>query len=327
LRSSFRVLPALLLFLALSGGLRAETDLEQAARLLNAKKYQEAQALLEKSLQADSRNAEAYYLMGKLQKVTNNPRKALEFADKAIQINPGNANYHVLRGNSLGSLAQQANLFKARGFATDGREALEKAVQMEPGNRNAVGALFGWYLNVPALGGGSTAKAEALAVRTRVLDPAMGHYLKGLVLQKQKDPGPAQAEYRLAIAADPKLADAYNALGYVELQMKQVDSALGNFRKQVELNPDSANSFDSLGDGLMAKGLKDEAIQAYRRALALDSKFLASQRHLGVALEQAGRRDEAIQHYRQCAQQWSQLGVPAAVTECKARLKELGVKE
>lgn len=325
--SKLRTCSIICLLLGVSIGLQGETGLEKAARLIKERHFQEAQVLLDRAVQADPHNAEAWYEMGLLQKATGNLQKALEYADKSIQINPGKASYHVLRGNTLGPLAQQANMFRALGLAKDGREALEKAVQLEPGNRTAVLALFNWYFNVPAVGGGSLDKAKALAERTQALDPSRSHYMKGQVFQRQKNPGSAQAEYRLALAADPKFSEVYNVLGYVELEMKQVDLALDHFRKQVELDPGNANSYDSFGDGWMAKGRTDEAINAYRKALSLNPAFLPSMRSLGKALEQAGRRDEAIQHYHQCAQLGVQKGIPQVVREAKGRLKALGVKE
>lgn len=325
--SELRTLFLFWVLFGISNSLHGETGLEKATRLIRERNFQEAQGLLDRAVQADPFNADAWYEMGELQWATKNSRKAVEFADKAIRINPGKANYYVLRGNALGNLAQNANLFQALGLAKSGREALEKAVELEPRNRTAVFALFNWYFNVSTLGGGSLDKAMVLAEQTQSLDPSRGHYLKGKVLQKHKNPGGAQAEYRLAIAADPQFSEPYNYLGYVELEMKQVDMALDHFRKQVELDLGNANSYDSLGDGWMAKGRTDEAINAYRKALSLDPVFLSSMRSLGKALELAGRRDEAIQHYRQCAQMGVQKGIPKLVSESKARLKALGIKE
>ncbi len=317
----------LFLLVGLPSRLRGGHELEKARLLIKAKNYQEAQALLDRTLKSDPANAEAWYQLGNLQKATHHPERALECADKAIQINPGQANYYVLRGNSLGDLATKANIFKALGLARNGLGSLEKAVQMEPGNRHAVRALFSWYINVPAIGGGSQDKAMALAEHTLGPDPAMGHYLKGLLLQKQNNPGPAQAEFRLTVGSETKFPEAYLSLAYVELQMKQVDQALEHFRMQAELDPENPNSFDSLGEGLMAKGRADEAISAYRKALTLDPEFYSSMRGLGKALEQAGRRDEAIQHYRHCEQVGTQKGIPQLVSGSRERLKALVGKD
>lgn len=315
------------LLLGLSTGLRAETELDKATQLIKSREFQEAQAVLERIVQADPRNGEALYLMGELQFATNNPSMAVEYADKAIQFDPTKARYHLLRGNALGARVNQVNVLRRLSMASNCRSAFEKAVQLEPRNQDARLQLFNYYFLVPSIAGGSLDKAKAFAEQTLALDASRGHYMQGRILQKQKNPGAAQAEYFLALAADSQFSKVYNALGYVELEMKQVDMALDHFRKQVELDPDNANSYDSFGDGWMAKDRPDEAIDAYRKALSLDPIFFSSMSSLGKALEQAGRRDEAIQHYRHCIQLGNQKGIPQVVSESKKRLKALGVKE
>jgi len=315
------------ILLGISTGLQAETNLEQAARLIKAKAFQDAQVLLERAIQNDPRNAEAMGMMSGLHLATKNPDKALECAEKAIQIDPARARYYLAKGQALNLRLQHVNVLRKLSVANEMRGAFEKAAQVEPKNREARYALFDFYFKAPGIAGGGLDKAKAFAEQTQALDAPVGHYLKALVFQKQKNPGAVQAECRLAQAADPRYAPAYNLMGYAELEMKQVDLALEHFRKQVDLDPENANSYDSLGDGWMAKGRPEEAIQSYRKALSLNPLFVASQSHLGAALEQAGRREEAIQHYRQCAQLWSQQGNPAAIAACKARLEALGVKD
>lgn len=327
LRSEFRPLVLAACLLGLVSGLRAETDLEKANRLVKTRHYPEAQALLDRAVQANPKDPEALASMGELQLATKNPKKAVEYADKAIQLNPAKARYYVLRGNGLGIQAQQANFIKAMTMVGDIRGAFEKAVQLEPANRSACFALFGYYTNAPSVAGGGLDKAKTFADQTQVHDAALGHYLKGVLLQRQKNNGAAWAEYRLSQAADARFAPACNALGYAELEQKHVDQALEQFKKQADLEPDNPNSYDSLGDGWMAKGHLDEAITTYRKALSLNPVFVSSMRSLGKALEQAGRRDEAIQHYRTCAQVGAQNGMPQAVTESKTRLKALGVQD
>jgi tetratricopeptide (TPR) repeat protein len=315
------------ILLAISSDLLAETDLEKATRLIKERNFKESQLLLDRIVKTEPRNAEAWYQLALLQWATSHPQKVVDYADKAIAINPRRASYHLLRGRSLGNLAQNANMFRAVGLARDAREAFEKAVELEPGNRDAVFALFDFYINVPSVAGGSLDEADALADRTQAVDPALGHYLKGRVLQKKEEPGAARTEYRAAIEADPRFSRAYNELGYVELRMNQVDMALTHFRKQVELDPGNANCYDSLGDGWMAKPNLGEAINAYRQALALNPLLFQSLRSLGNALEQAGRRDEAIAHYRKCAKLGAEKGIPQLVRESKQRLNALGVKD
>ncbi len=311
----------------LTSSLGAQADLAKAQVLFEGKRYPEAQSLADQVVKADPRDAEAWYLLARIQRVNGTMKQAVAYAEKAIQLDPGQARYHLLRGRALGNIAQNANMFKAMTMAGDVRGSFEKAVQLEPSNRDAFLSLFDYYLNVPSIAGGGLDKAQALAERTLPLDASRGHYMKGVVLQRQKNPGAAQAEYRQSLAADPTFSVVYNLLGYVELEMNQVDLALEHFQKQVALDPTNPNSYDSLGDGLMAKGRTDDAIMSYRKALSVDPDFYASMRSLGKALEKAGKRDEAIQHYQRCAELGRQKGIPQMVKEAHARLKALGVQD
>ena len=315
------------LLLGHTGSLWAQTELEEAGRLTKARNFQEAQVILERNLKATPNNAEALALMGELQLVTRNPEKAAEFADRAIAVDGGKARYHLLRGNALGMLAQQVNFMRAMTMTGDIRGAFEKAVELEPRNRKARFALFSYFLVAPSVAGGGLDKALVFAEQTVALDAAIGHQMKGQILQKQKNAAAALTEFRLALAADPRLPSINNIMGYLALEMKQVDVALEHFHKQVDIEPENANSFDSLADGWMAKGKPDEAVTAYRKALALNPLFPSSLLGLGKALEQVGRQQEAIAHYRHSAQAGVQNALPAVVKESKARLVALGAKD
>lgn len=321
-----RVLLLSFLCLVSSRYVLAETELEQASRLLKAGDPVAAQGVLGRLLNSEPQNAQAHFQLGLTQFRSGQNEAAVASVDKAIALQPAKADFHVLRGNILGNMASNANIFRAMGLAEDGLASLQKAVQLEPGNRNARMALFNWYSNVPRLGGGGADKALALVEETIALDPGQGHYLKALVQLKQKHFAAAQTEARLAVAADPKLHLAYNLLGYAELELKQFDQALADFQKQVELAPEDPNSHDSLGDGFLAKDLLPEAIGAYRRGLEVDPRFWACAEHLGAALERAKRKDEAIAHYRRYVQLGTEVGNEAVVSRAEDALERLDVK-
>ncbi|MBI2398950.1 MAG: tetratricopeptide repeat protein [Xanthomonadales bacterium] len=321
----FQVLLLVFLCLVSSRSVLAETELEKADRLLKAGDPVAAQGVLGQLLKSEPQNAQAHFQLGRTQFRSGKNEEAVASVDKAIALQPAKADFHVLRGNILGNMASNANVFRAMGLAEDGLASLQKAVQLEPGNRDARAALFNWYHNVPRLGGGGADKALALVEETIRIDPGQGHYLKALVHLKQKHYGVAQTEARSAVAADPKLHLAYNILGYAALELKQFDQALADFQKQVELAPEDPNSHDSLGDGFLAKGLLPEAIGAYRKGLEVEPRFWACAGHLGKALERAKRKDEAIAHYRRYVQLGSEVGNEAVVSMAQDALERLGV--
>lgn len=264
--------------------------------------------LLERALQSDPRNAEATGMMSGLYLASKTPDKALEFPEKAIQIDPVKARYYLAKGKALNLRLQQVNVLRKLSVANEMRGAFEKGVQVEPKNREARYALFDYYFKAPGIAGGGLDKAKAFAEQTQALDAPVGHYLKAMVFQKQKNPGAVQAECRLALTADPRYAPAYNLLGYAELEMKQVDLALEHFRKQVDLDPENANSYDSLGDGWMAKGRLEEAIQSYRKVLSKSPFHKPSVHRSSTSFGDSTRTD------------WSARGSDPALSPMRATL-------
>ena len=317
---------ASILFMILLGpglSLAAETDLEKAARLLKDKRPAEAQAVLEQAIQSNPENIEAVELLGRVHLRLLDFSQAEACASKAIQLDPDRASAHCLMAMAASNQIQQADVFKKLSLSKTVLVEFSRALELDSRNREAQEGLFYFYFQAPAIVGGGLEKAAALAERSLKTDPAMGHAMKARLFAARKDPGNAQAEYHLAIAADPGYATLYNEVGYVELELKQVDMALDHFRKQVELEPDNANAHDSLGDGLMAKGQLDEAISAYRRCLALAPDFAPAVYHVGQVLERMGKIGEALAEYQRAAAMTS----PAREVQlAKERIAALGQK-
>jgi tetratricopeptide (TPR) repeat protein len=106
------------------------------------------------------------------------------------------------------------------------------------------------------------------------------------------------AEYRRAIALDPKKAKAHNNLGNALQAKGDLDGAIAAYRKAIALDPNDAERRYNLGNALLAKGDLDGAIGTYRRAIALDPKHAKAHSNLGCALYAKGDRGAAIVELR-----------------------------
>ena len=101
-----------------------------------------------------------------------------------------------------------------------------------------------------------------------------------------------------ALALDPSLAEAYNALGYVKLFNWNWAGAEQDFKRAIELNPNYANAHNFYASFLIARGQIDESIAASNRARELDPFSLSISAQRGFLLENARRYDEAIDQLR-----------------------------
>ena len=101
-----------------------------------------------------------------------------------------------------------------------------------------------------------------------------------------------------ALALDPQLAEAYNALGSVKHFNWDWTGAEQDFKRAIEWNPNYANAHNFYAGYLMCRGRADEAIAASNRARELDPFSLSISAQRGFLLENARRYEEAIAQLR-----------------------------
>ena len=101
-----------------------------------------------------------------------------------------------------------------------------------------------------------------------------------------------------ALALDPDLAEAYNALGYVKMFNWNWTGAEQDFKRAIELNPNYANAHNFYASYLIARGCLDESLAASNRARELDPFSLSISAQRGFLLENVRHYDEAIEQLR-----------------------------
>jgi cytochrome c-type biogenesis protein CcmH/NrfG len=141
--------------------------------------------------------------MGKCQLMQGEAKKASANFQKAVALEPNNAEYVLWLGRAWGRRAETASPFVAPANAAKARDCFEKALALDPNNRDALGDLFDYYLDAPGFLGGGSDKAEALARRIEALDPPEGHFLLSEVARKRQNPSDTERELRLAVKLAP----------------------------------------------------------------------------------------------------------------------------
>ena len=80
---------------------------------------------------------------------------------------------------------------------------------------------------------------------------------------------------------NPNFAEAYNRLGYFELNRGNYNEAIEHMKKYAFLAPGLANPHDSLGDVLSVMGEYEEAADEFRTSVAVQPDFYTSYINLG----------------------------------------------
>jgi tetratricopeptide (TPR) repeat protein len=194
---------ALLFFALLAAAKPPEFD--RAHELYQRTEYQQSLNLLLPLPNKDAATLQLagqdYFMLGDYKRATDELEKALALEEKLGNPTPS---LYLWLGRAYGRRAETSNPLSAPGHASHARKMLEKAVELEPSNKEAVGDLMDYYLGAPGFMGGGLDKAEDLAKTTSRLDPAEGHYLLALLSEKRKEYDAAEQHLRQAFAQAPK---------------------------------------------------------------------------------------------------------------------------
>lgn len=87
------------------------------------------------------------------------------------------------------------------------------------------------------------------------------------------------------------------ALGLEAARRGEMAEAERFFRLAVAADPADAEAWNGLGVALIHQGARARGIEALHTALRLAPGHADAHRNLGVALDRLGRRDEAVRHY------------------------------
>jgi tetratricopeptide (TPR) repeat protein len=157
-------------------------------------------------LGVENKDAAVLQLIGQDYFMMAEYRKATEFLEKAAALSPGNAECFLWLGRAYGRRAETSNPFSAPGYASKARQMFERAVSLDPDNREAIGDLFDYYLGAPGFLGGGANKAEALAAKVAARDPAEGHYYQAQLDERRKEYDSAERHLRTAVELAPRQA-------------------------------------------------------------------------------------------------------------------------
>lgn len=254
----------------------ASGEFAAAESLFKARRYPEARAALEKVVAAEPGNAAACHYLGLAWKLRNDTpamEQAVTWLARAAELEPQNAAYLADFGGTSLQLASRTRSF---GAATRGRDAMEKAVAMEPANLDAREGLFQFYTRAPwPLG--SSAKANAHLKEIQRRDPDRGTVLAVIAKADAKDYAAAFALCEAVLATQPDHYVALYQYGRTAAICGQhVERALAGLKKCLAQEPPSpaspshSNVWQKIGHLHERLGSPAEARTAYETALRLD---------------------------------------------------------
>lgn len=193
-----RTLSGLLLLVVTAG---ASSDvLRRASTLYQRTDYTNSLHVLAEDPAPD---ADDYLLSGKNYLMLGNYKKAIEFFEKALAVSPTSSEYELWLGRAWGRRAETSGWLTAGAHASKARHCFERALALDPRNREASNDLFDFYLNAPGFLGGGLEKAEAIAKSIAHERPPESEFEQAQLADRRKDYAAAEAHLRRAMELAP----------------------------------------------------------------------------------------------------------------------------
>jgi Tfp pilus assembly protein PilF len=282
--------------------LASAQTVDEGKALIQSGKYKEAQAVFEEMIKKNDNNAEAHSQLGFLFLIRRNPDfdidKAVDETEKAVELEPNNADYQYNYGAAIGIKTQNAGIFKQAILAPKVKKAFARAVELNPKLIQARIGLAQYYLMAPSIMGGDEDEAWKQIDEVIKLDEVIGRTTKAGFLARSKKNEEAEKEYKILVASKSKEWRVWHRYGYFCMRLERYDDAINHFKKYIELRPDTADSYQSLAEALLKKGNVDLAMSNLNKSLSIDKEFVPAIISLGEAYQAKGQKSEARESYK-----------------------------
>jgi tetratricopeptide (TPR) repeat protein len=279
------------------------------------KNYEAAIRHYRNAVKLDPKDDTTWANLGLALKEAGRTSEATEALRQATLLNPNNTQVSdILKTTQEGEAAEAYNqgvaLLQQPGQETAGLPLLQKAVRLEPNNRDyrfAMGAAYQQLKRYP----------EAIDVYSQGVrqfpSDAEFYYARATAYQASGQGALAKADYQKTLALNPANAEAKTVLAGMTQQesaaqlqqvitlyeSKQYAKALQSADLAIQKDPNNSDLFYYKGLTLEQLKKLPLAIGSYERAIALDPTLLDAYYALGLAYEQSKQPARAAQTYEQ----------------------------
>jgi tetratricopeptide (TPR) repeat protein len=261
------------MLLILSGSASFAQTLSEAIRLTNNEQFEKADAMFKSLIQAQPNNGEYLFYYGENFFKNENPDKANEQYQKAIDVNATSPFGYV----GVGKIQWYA------GKQTEAKATFYKATTLAAGkNASVLMKIAEAYTNaeVKNLADASTLLAQAAKLEPK--NPEV-YILLGDVYLEQNDGTKAIENYEKAGALDPKSVRAILKQGQVWNRAKNYTLAIDTYKKALKIDSTFAPAYLEMSEIYLRAGLYQNAYNTAKKYIELNNDCSALSRYAGKA--------------------------------------------
>lgn len=211
--------------------------------------------------------------------------EALENFNRAIQLNPNNAEAHANRGGILFT----------KGDFRDAIIDYTRAIEINPGFAGAYYSRGKVREKIKDLDGAIADFSKAIEIGPRDAE----FYLdRGSARKAKGDLDGAMVDYGEAIGINPNYTKAYLKRGELHLTRNNPDGVIDDLNKALKMNPNSDEGHVNRGVALGMKGDIDGAIADFNKAVSINPSCVEAYGNRGYALINKGDPEGALRDYQ-----------------------------
>lgn len=273
-----------------------------AKELLDGGRADEALRLL--APRATGNNAAAFNYLGRTYFSLEDWDNAVRNCERAVQLEPGNAEFQLWLGRSYGEKANSAGPISAYSLARKSVAAFSSAHGLDRKNLDIARDLAEYYFTAPSVVGGGSDKALALAAELAPEHPSDAAWVRAMVAYHDGRYDQAEREFEESIRLDHYSAGAYLEFARYLRGRKHWDrfqQAVQNAINSAHIRP--TDRYDAAELLLVSKRNPSEAehqMRAYIQSGHTEEKAPLFRAHmlLGDAFVAVGDSNQAATEYR-----------------------------
>ncbi len=331
---------SLVVFLSLSVGPPAASQetAEQAVQALvtgsQPKDHlEEAEHSIEAAASQEPENVRWQFGKALLLRARGERVPARDLMAKVVAREPDDADHQAYFGVTIFEAIDEVGMFSKMSWGVKGKAALEKAVLLDPNHVLARQGLIEFYLEAPAIAGGSTAKAEEQAKALLAIQGGRGEFQGHLALARvageRKDWAEMGRQYTLAETAQGDGASATTAMTlHVLALLRDAEDPKGALavseRWAKSAKPDDTTPVFFMGEAYRKLGNCKAAVERYAKVLAAKPDAVNTRFGIAQCYEKLGESAQAAAHYEGFVRRFPKDARAGEATSAARRLRKAG---
>ena len=225
---------------------RADTPIDEARAALTANNLPKAESLLVPLTGADATDAASFHALGQLREKQRRLKEAVAAYEQATKLDATKPEYFSDLGVALSQRMGELSFMQQAMTAGKMKKAFEKSVELDARHVAGLIGLARYYINAPAIAGGSMEKAMEFAGRVRALDPFLGEVEQGNVARADEKYADALAHYAAAAQLNPHHGHVEYLCGTMLEKLERKDEARTHYTAALKLDPNLESAKEAL---------------------------------------------------------------------------------